>query len=183
MGSFDTHLVKVPKTGGSPVVLADVPQIPSSLAVDTNNVYWIEASATVNSVPKNGGAVVPLSPHAGVSVIAADDTGVYGLDLQCNVIKLAGSGGVTQVVAQASTSEAACGVQLALDDTHVYWSASNWTTPTTVTVYRVAKGGGTEEGLLTCALSPEAGAVGIAVDGTDIYWSADNPAVLLALPK
>jgi hypothetical protein len=56
---------KVPSTGGIPITLADITNIPfdqvvRSIAVDSSNVYWSDTT-TINSVPINGGSRVILS--------------------------------------------------------------------------------------------------------------------------
>lgn len=56
---------KVPSTGGTPITLADVINIPSdqivkSIAADSSNVYWSDTT-TINSVPIGGGSRVILS--------------------------------------------------------------------------------------------------------------------------
>ena len=182
--SLETQLVKLPKAGGSPVVLADALEIPSSLAADADNIYWIAASATVNSVPKSGGAVVEVSDaETAVMVLAADASGVYGLDIQCNLLELPGNGAKPVVLAGASSNAAAFGAQIALDATDIYWSASSYGIPQTETAYRIPKVGGAEVQLATCDLSPEGGHIGIAVDSTFVYWPAGNPEALLALVK
>jgi len=59
--------------------------------------YWVDAGALVRSVPKTGGAVVTLSfVSGGVSALKVDDSGVYGLGLTCELMKLVGGGAMAE---------------------------------------------------------------------------------------
>lgn len=80
-------IMKMPKSGGVPVVLASNQANPHSIAVDANYVYWTNRgdgtanSGSVNRVPTGGGAVTTYadlqpSPHT----IAIDANYVYWTD-------------------------------------------------------------------------------------------------------
>jgi hypothetical protein len=137
----------------------------------------------VQSVPKGGGNVVPLSPYAGgpVMVIAADDSGVYGIDIWCSVVKLGQGGAATQVLATVKLNAPACDTQIALDATALYWSGMGSSIPQVISLYSVPKVGGAAAALLTCA-SPGMNP-GVAVDATSVFWPANSPESILRLSK
>ena len=175
-----SQLVKLPKTGGSSTVLATGLLQPIAMAIDSANVYWADGGSQVSGVPKAGGTVVPFSYYSGfVLVLAADDSGVYGLDIECNVLKFSEGGGTTQVLAKTASSMADCEEQLAMDATRLYWAASLFGEAST-TLYSVAKTGGDPTAFLTCKSFSGSG---VAVDSTNIFWAANDPEDILRLPK
>ena len=78
------EIARVPVGGGPQTTLATgrTPGI-SGLAVDSRNVYWLEANGTIDqgavaALPKSGGQVAILASGLGdLSAIAVDDTAVY----------------------------------------------------------------------------------------------------------
>jgi hypothetical protein len=178
-------LVKVPKSGGPLTVLAQSPQA-AHLAVDASNLYWVEAGAIVKSIAKTGGPVTSLSyASAGVDALFVDDSGVYGLDTTCDLLKFPPGGGPSEVLVTAGLFEVFCESQIATDATDIYWSSfTDMAPPLTSTVYRLAKAGGTRVPLLTCTGSGTVllGA-GVAVDATHLFWPTNATETLLALPK
>jgi hypothetical protein len=72
-------IMRVEKTGGTPMELASGLQVPESVAVDNTHVYWTDPGAgTISKVAKNGGAPVVLAKNQGNPWdLAVDDTHVY----------------------------------------------------------------------------------------------------------
>lgn len=79
---------KVPSTGGAPITLADVINIPfdqqvRSIAVDSSNVYWSDTT-TINSVPINEGSRVILSSSANqANSIAIQGNRLFWVETDC----------------------------------------------------------------------------------------------------
>ena len=79
---------KVPSTGGTPITLADVTNIPfdqfvRSIAVDSSNVYWSDTT-TINSVPIGGGSRVILSSSANqANSIAIQGNRLFWVETDC----------------------------------------------------------------------------------------------------
>lgn len=79
---------KVPSTGGTPITLANVTNIPfnqqvRSIAVDSSTVYWSD-TATINSVPLNGGARTILASTANqANSIAIQDNRLFWVETDC----------------------------------------------------------------------------------------------------
>jgi hypothetical protein len=114
-------VVSAPKDGSAivTVIAADQP-FPSALTVDDTHVYWTNVgNMTVMKVPKVGGVPVVVASSQFSTSIAVDATDVYWLASDQGVVRtpLAGGGTTTEMsVGQTGCSE------LALDDTHVYWT-------------------------------------------------------------
>ena len=85
--------MKVTATGGTPVTLVTLTgsAVPAGIAVDANNVYWIEGLGSVRKVPIGGGSPVTLAPAPELpGGIAVDATNVYWTDTSTgNVYKTA----------------------------------------------------------------------------------------------
>jgi hypothetical protein len=100
-GNGTTHpvipgaVMKAPVAGGAPVTLASFPvgNVPLVMAVDTQNVYFIEATGTAASVmkvPIAGGTPVTLCPAALFpGGLAVDDTSVYWTDISNGTVQKA----------------------------------------------------------------------------------------------
>jgi hypothetical protein len=79
---------KVPSTGGTPITLADVTNIPfdqfvRSIAVDSSNVYWSDTT-TINSVPIGGGSRVILSSSVNqANSIAIQGNRLFWVETDC----------------------------------------------------------------------------------------------------
>jgi len=78
-------VMKVAATGGTPVTLVALgaTAIPAFIAVDSTNVYWIEATGCVRKVPIAGGSPVALAAAPFLpGGIAVDATSVYWTDTE-----------------------------------------------------------------------------------------------------
>ena len=130
-------IYRMPLGGGTPVVLASGPGIPSSVAADGGHVYWISTvtdsagaqTSEVSTIPRDGGDVRTLATVSGGAYpIALDSTHVYwagwaGTGAQVNDVggwsvyrAPRASVGAMEVVAAGLTSASG----LALDDGFVY---------------------------------------------------------------
>lgn len=85
-GTILGSIMKVPLTGGSPIILASGVS-PASVAVDGKYVYWLNSTGTLMRVSVNGGVPVMLS-HAGVGLnaLAITGTDVYWTEANCGTI-------------------------------------------------------------------------------------------------
>jgi hypothetical protein len=174
-------IVKAPKAGGTPVVLAAdffpataaerlSASAPGGIVVDATNVYWTSPeSGAVLTVPLAGGSAVTLAsgqnnPHS----IALDTTSVYWANLDA-VMKMPKAGG-TPVALAAGLAFVST---IVLDSTSVYWSDA--TAPGSVK--KVPLGGGR-----ATVFAPNQGAAEVLVlSGTNICWSLACGAVCAPL--
>ena len=118
---------KVSKDGGSVSDLAtNLTNSPSGMAVDENNVYWIEQTAgTVKKVPINGGTITSLTEGLNYPYrIAVDSNSVYWTEYAEGTI---GVGAIRKY--QFSSGEVitlASGLNgpydIVIDDYYVYWT-------------------------------------------------------------
>jgi hypothetical protein len=78
-------VLRAPKGGGTPEVLASGQQSPAGLRIDATSVYWSNVgteelgwvSGAVMKGAKAGGAARPLACNVGPDVIAVDEEAVY----------------------------------------------------------------------------------------------------------
>jgi hypothetical protein len=136
---------RVPRAGGAAEVLAQTQSKPTSIALDQNNVYWINDSyntPTVQKLPLAGGAApvqVASTSSLDLYSLAVDASYVYwtqdGLDAA--VVKAPLAGGALVPLAPAGANSRS----LALDATSVYW-ASLGDGVGSGTVQKVPKAGG-----------------------------------------
>ena len=121
-------LLAVPKTGGTPVTLANqVSQTSSTgrLAVDSNYVYWTDPFAgTVERVAKTGGSVTTIASGQnsplGIAVSGGNvywTTAYWTTYMDGSIVKVAASGGVPTTIAWGQQGA----TEIAVDDTSVYW--------------------------------------------------------------
>jgi hypothetical protein len=124
----DGAIMRVPKAGGLPVTLAALPESPAGMvAVDGENVYWVEDSGLWR-VPKCGGSAVALAPLIdGLGnvffpppALAIDKDGVYlWTD---GITKVPKDGGAATTLARGPFQPSG---GLVLDGTSVYWVSSS----------------------------------------------------------
>jgi hypothetical protein len=164
---YATALSRIPKAGGSPVVLAQGPI--DALAVDKTHVYFTSTEG-VSRVEKAGGAMPELLAEAsGASSIVLDDTTVY--------VTIAGdsagpkgvigsvpkAGGELKVVAQDAPFELRyLSQELAVDDTNVYWVSTG-----AGKLMKAPKAGGAPAVLLEGLAKPAS----ITLDGSYLYFT------------
>ncbi|HVY46163.1 MAG TPA: DUF5050 domain-containing protein [Minicystis sp.] len=71
-------VVKIPKTGGAPQVLADKQTEPQAIGVDDTFVYWGTSNGQISRVPKAGGTPQRLDADTSVVTdLSVDDEKVY----------------------------------------------------------------------------------------------------------
>ena len=129
------RVVRMPKTGGPAVVLADKQPRPWRLAVDDTTVYWANegivaighdpTEGSVSSVPKSGGAVKVLTEQLRPLAVALDADNVYFAaggwgGANGAVGRVPKSGGPATVLADNRVTI----MSLAVDDGHVAWIES-----------------------------------------------------------
>jgi hypothetical protein len=144
-----------------------------ALAADPQNVYLGVTSVAINRVrraPRSGPTAEPVDLTTAGSDLrgfAIDATRAYVADGDLGRVtseKLDGSGGfVTHASGEARPSA------VAVDDTHVYWTAEDGGL-----VRRVAKAGGMPETLA----SGQTGPFAIAVNSRAVYWLNTNGTVM-----
>jgi hypothetical protein len=162
----DGHFYRVPRTGGTPTVVAQsgTPNKPLQALVDGDSLYWVNQPTsgkgwTLWKAPKSGGAAPTqlLFLQAGkFHQLAMDANALYFLDYYTGLNKLSKSGGAVTNIAYADSP----GSVLAVDGARIYWIKDEVLTAT------CKDGGGhqviTSETYLTSDL---------AVDDTGIYWA------------
>jgi hypothetical protein len=166
---------EVPLRGGRVTTLARGQSHPTSLAVNSSHVYWVDQyhvslpisaanyTGTVNEVPLGGGRVTVLA-HAQElpRSVAVDSSHVYWVNgggcRACGEVKEApiGGGRVTTLANGQNTP-----ISVAVNGGHVYWIGR-----LLGTVSEVSLGGGR----VTTLVRGQNGPVSLAVDDTHIYW-------------
>jgi hypothetical protein len=175
-------VVKIPKAGGSQLVLATPTQPGDILVADSTYVYWLDIG-DLTRAPKAGGATEQYPFNSGALVaLAADDSGVYGLDNECSVVRFTSPSAPGLTLFKGGFNDV-CGGGIAVDATNVYWSGSTYDIPYPTTLYAIPKGGGSRTARLTCPAYDAAMSSVVAIDTQSIFWSANNPETVLRLPK
>src|SRR5262249_44742641 len=128
----------------------------TSIALDTDNVYWTTtccltcSGCTSQRAPKTGGTAVDVYPEAGFRIAVDDTTAFLSSGGFFSVPKLGGA--ATQIADSY-------GHALAIDDTTVFFSDD-----LTLSILSVPKTGGSATPLGAGT------AEDIVVDDTDVYW-------------
>lgn len=163
----DGLVVRVPKAGGSPTVLARVPG-PTQVALDGTHVYFSTFAkqpegGTVQRVPKAGGAPEVLARgFAGIGALALDESDLYFRSNQ-GMIKLPKGGGQPTVLLARTESQNISGA--CVDATHVYFNLETATLGK-YAVARIAKTGGAPE-----TIGPVANSTAhLALSGSHVYF-------------
>jgi hypothetical protein len=166
----------IPTSGGAIAFLATKQLLPSSIAVDSANAYWLDSTVddkgtvpahgvTVMSVPLDGGTPRSIATSAAGSVdsgggrnktIALTTTRVYwSTNDGGEILSVPLAGGSVSTFAAGETFPGS----LAADDAHVYWA-------TTSAIRKAAVSGGPAVDLVTGQQ-----AASIAIDATHVYWT------------
>lgn len=177
---MDGSILKVPKMGGSPVLLARgqfLGGYSHALAIDSVHAYFVAVvvtdtgvTNTIMTVPTAGGSPQPLVPNlTSVYSFTLDSANLYWTEPQTgSVMKASKAGGspLTLITGQAEPSV------LAVDSTHVYW------------INRF--GGLSRMGLdgsnpsMLGTIAADSGPV-LAIDATNVYWGMNG--YLQVVPK
>jgi len=170
----------VPKSGGTPIVLASKQDGRANLAVDDVNVYWTDCGTSARNL--EDGAVLKMSKQGGAPQvvvsgqscpggITTDAANVYWQNNDI-IFKVDKRGGVP--IALATNG----GSAIAVDEANVYWARVASVSRTTFhscadersTLFRVAKNGGTPVQVAEVVGSMSSQLV---MDATAIYWVND----------
>jgi hypothetical protein len=162
-----------------PVVLAEHQDVPWRLALDSRNVYWFNTGeyteaydGTINSIPKQGGAVTVLSTGLqGSTGIATDGAEVFFTDtggcLDCiaRVHKVPVSGGATTLLATWMDNGTHIPFGITVVGPYVYWT-NNYLGGG---LQRLPTSGGTVVDVVSGIDYPRA----LTSDATHAYFTAD----------
>jgi hypothetical protein len=119
------QVMKMPKSGGTPVVLSTGGFSPLRITVDAANVYFSSSDGPLRRVPIAGGPTVAVTSVAVTAAdIAVDGANLYwtgaGAGLAPGVYRVPLAGGTLVRLASSLSNEFANG--LALDSAFVYWT-------------------------------------------------------------
>ncbi len=151
-------VVSTPETGGPITTLASNQNLPSALAADASNVYWI-AYQNLLQAPRGGGTILTLDTSpGGFNDLAIDSTSVYyATPVQLRKVSIGGGAGA--VLANTTVSV------IAVDASNVYWgslgNAGNGT------LLRTSKQGGV---ITTLTTTLAAYPTDLVTDGTSVYF-------------
>lgn len=149
-------IYKISRGGGNASIVADGNFNSAPLAVDATSVYTIS----------NNDEASP-----GAAALVAYDKVTFGV----KTILATGERSFASSAAAGSARKAS----IAVDATHVYWTAADDTAAPTKLgrIMRVPKGGGVKEVLA----DKQPGAYGVAIDGTYVYWTTTE--AIKRIPK
>lgn len=168
-------VLKVAKTGGTPVTIAKNQETPWGIALTKDAVLWTNyamwapgTAGAVKKAPKTGGSVVTIASADHPTSIATDGTNVFWTDWgKGTVMKAPLDGGAATALVTGETKP----LGIAVDGTHAYWTncyAMNGPAPCAGTIRKVPKAGGAPVQLASGQVNP----FGIVVDGAHVFWTA-----------
>jgi hypothetical protein len=172
------------------VTLATGQASPIAMTLDSNYVYWADmTSGEVMKAPVGGGSITLLaSGQNGPKSIAVDAQNVYWADLdQSNI--WTGNGALVRVSLAGGSPTTLVGpgvagsmgqkflMDIALDSTHLYWTAGSDGSLDGGTVESVSLGGGTPVTLVQQQVFPTS----ITRDSSRLYWVTDQAVVSMPL--
>jgi hypothetical protein len=156
-------VMRVSKTGGTPVVVVPSQANPAEIAVDATSIYWV-ADQGLMKVDKAGGVPSALSTTLEYSHLLVDDSDVY-FDANNLVRKVAKSGGPSTVV----MNDAVATADLLAGD-----AGSLYVVKDGNTIMKVSKADYSVTSLYQEADGDLNGILAIAVDDTKIYWTSTD---------
>ncbi len=163
-------IIKVPKAGGTIVVLAQGLDNPERLVVDDQNAYWI-AGYDVMRIRKDGSQPMPTvmwnSVNMGLGGLAVDGSSLYVAISAMSIGKMSKVAGGTPspIVQNTATRFVFDNVRLVVDSRNVYWTHGGSST----TVWMAPLTGGGTPTMLDQGILP-GGNKTLRVDGSDVYW-------------
>jgi hypothetical protein len=158
----------LPKSGGTPKIVAMNQDRPTSIAVDATAVYWanVGPAGEILALPLGTPMPTPLiNGEVGLASISLDATTIYytavggGGPTGGSLKTVLKTGAVSQVLASSLNAPR----ELAVDTANVYW-----TSQVAGAVYRLSL---TSVGAPTALVSGLSGTRGIALDTTRVYWA------------
>ncbi|MBI3182834.1 MAG: DUF5050 domain-containing protein [Myxococcales bacterium] len=156
-------------------LLAHGQNVPRDLQLDGQNLYWLnegrraEGTPGIYRIPKSGGEVSELVSGRGIHAIAVDDVSVYFLHPEQGTVSAVPKlGGEARTLASEQENLGA----LAVDDSHVYWTATEG-------IFRVEKAGGK----VSPVVNNLSQLSGLSVDDSHVYWYALMAGKLARAPK
>jgi hypothetical protein len=171
---LDTKAVmRIPLGGGEPSVVATSQGLPGQIAVDADNVYWVELlgvpESRVMKAALAGGDPVELVPASAVLIrgLAVDDEAVYwstvqgGAPFGGTVMKVPKAGGAAFTIASGLKGPG----DIVLDAENVYWSGYVGGIPAQDVVMKASKGGGAAS-----VVAVSRGAPSFTVNEASVYW-------------
>lgn len=160
-------VMRVPKCGGTPLLVAGGQAEPQDLVVVANVPYWVDWGSFMNgdtttqgSVDSPSGPLVLVSKTSMPWAIAADSTSLYWATDYSGIFTSAFDGsGATQVSGKGS-------VAIAVDDTTIYFAEDDGS------AFTLPKAGGVAKQVsgTTCD-NPGGDSATIIVDSTTMYWT------------
>ena len=160
--------MKVSKGGGVASALTSSLSIPSGIAADGENAYWIDyADDSVKKISISGGAVEAVGDCSGPNAVALDAESVY----------CAGSGGIVRF--RKSNGALIKRMEGPDDFDRIAFDATNLYVIGVKGIYRVSKDGGP----LTRLVEQHQESSNLAVDATSIYWTNYFEGTVMRLTK
>jgi hypothetical protein len=163
-GTMDKNplLRKVSKRGGTPITLSSNTYMPSDLATDGVNVYWIDLIRNVvKRVSVDGGRVVALHQCVHPTKLAMAADRVYCRSLKGRMINLTGPDRVSNDSSRVQSFYGA--ERFVFDHMNVYELRRH---KAGIGIFRIGKNGGRSE----LMAEVEFFLTGFLVDNTSIYW-------------
>jgi hypothetical protein len=170
-------IMRVPAAGGTPAQVVTT-QYPTSVAVDTMNVYWATSTlpgstaGSINSIGSDGGnAAVLASGSFAADSLAVEGTTLYWAGFVTSVADgVTSTGGAVTKVSMVSGIENTLASQprrgvtaMSVDDSSIYWL----TEVPSGSVMKTPLSGGPSEPL---APGQARNATAMVVDATSVYW-------------
>jgi hypothetical protein len=168
---LDGQVVTCAKSGcgGQPTVLASGLAHPTTMAVDTANVYWTDDNGAVMRLSADGGTPITLATGQSASAIAIEGSNLYLANDDGTINQVPVSGGPVLTLASGQNNPAG----IAVDSAAIYWSSYG-----DGTIAKVAIDGGSPVLLASAQSRPLA----IAVDSTNVYFTNDHGGSVVSVP-
>lgn len=176
---FNDGILRVPKSGGTPVRLAPDPSLDiGTVVVDDTTVYFLVAdndtTGSIYSVPRAGGIPRQLATNLPAPIdLKIDATSIYWLNLGTIVGEdVAADGSVERMLKDGTGRQKIVGglsapSNIDLDATDVYYGETGFSTGNVaIGLSRVSKSGGTPAKLID-----DTAVFAVALAGSDVFYS------------